>query len=639
MSIQESSQVAPQHLYHPISQQDLFDLLDNLPSMVSIVNKDLIYEFCNRTFIKTNQRQYKEIVGQSVKDVCSNAFNTLEKYIEIVLSGKEITFQEELLTSNNIKIIADGKYTPRYDKDGHINGYFSYIKDITNEKKLENRLRESKERLNLIQSLAKVGGWHYDFKSQKIWWSKGTYKIFKVDENEEITFSKFLSYLPPNDQKKLLDNWSESIQNRTDFSINHQIINGSHIASAKGLATFFYKDNEPLYAIGAIIDITETEIAQRKLRESEERFELAIAGTNAGTWDWNIETREMIYNEQWANIIGYTLEELQPTNVNTWAKFIHPEDLKQANKLYQQHFDGKNSYYECEIRMKHKNGEWVWIQDSGKVFSRSEDGHPIRMAGTHIDITKRKNAEIELNSYKENLKELVKEQTKELKEINIELEAFAYSISHDLRTPLRYIEGFSKLLKRRIVIDDEETERYFSHISEGIQTMSTMIDALLNFSKLGRRSIEKEIVDMNEVIAEAIKEFTHVCNKRNIKWEIGKLPVISGDTALILMVFENLISNAIKFTKDKEEAIIEIQSLEIPDQKGKTTIYVKDNGVGFDMSYSNKLFGVFQRLHSQEEFEGTGIGLANVKRIIDKHDGFIRIDAEEERGATFFITF
>jgi PAS domain S-box-containing protein len=634
MSIQESPQVSS----FSISQQELVDLLDNLPSMVSIINKDLVYEFCNKTFIKNSQQQYKEIVGKQIQETFPDAFKTLKEYIAIVLNGKEITFQEELVI-NNKKIIADVKFTPRYDKEGNVNGYFSYMKDITNEKKVENRLVESKERLNLIQSLAKVGGWHYDFKSHKTWWSKGTYNIFKVNEEEEITFDKFLSYLPKNDQQQLLDNWSKSIQQRTDFNINHQIVNGNHVASAKGLATFFYDDDgQPLYAIGAVIDITEAEIAQRKLRESEERFELAIEGTNAGTWDWDIETGKIVYNEKWANIIGYTLEELQPIDTNTWVKFTHPEDFEYASKLHQEHFEGKNSYYECEIRMKHKNGEWIWIQDSGKVFSRSEDGHPIRMAGTHIDITKRKNAEIELNSYKENLKELIKEQTKELKEINVELEAFAYSISHDLRTPLRYIEGFSKLLKRRIVINDEETERYFSHISEGIQNMSAMIDALLNFSRLGRRAIEKEVVDMNEVIAEAIKEFTHVCNEREIKWEIGKLPIISGDPALILMVFENLISNAIKFTKDKDEAIIEIQPLEIPDQKGKTTISVKDNGVGFDMEYSDKLFGVFQRLHSQEEFEGTGIGLANVKKIIDKHGGSIRIDAEEERGATFYIT-
>ena len=213
MNIQKSPQVSSQ----PISQQELFDLLDHLPSMVSIVNKDLIYEFCNRTFIKNNQRQFEEIVGKSIKEICPDAFSTLKKHIKIVLSGKETTFQEELIT-NNKKIITDGKFTPRYDKEGHVNGYFSYMKNITNEKRLENRLLESKERLNLIQSLSKVGGWHYDFKSQEVWWSKGTYSIFKVNVNEKITFNKFLSYLPENDQQKLLDNWSKSIQDRTDFS-------------------------------------------------------------------------------------------------------------------------------------------------------------------------------------------------------------------------------------------------------------------------------------------------------------------------------------------------------------------------------------------------------------------------------------
>ncbi|MGB0863937.1 MAG: sensor histidine kinase, partial [Saprospiraceae bacterium] len=276
---------------------------------------------------------------------------------------------------------------------------------------------------------------------------------------------------------------------------------------------------------------------------------------------------------------------------------------------------------------------------NGKFTPRYDNDEKVNGYFSYIeDITSQKNAENELNSYKNNLKELVIEQTKELKGINKDLETFTYSISHDLRTPLRYIEGFSKLLKRKIVIDNEEVERYFSHISEGIQNMSAMIDALLNFSRIGRRNINRRTVDMNEVVEEAITEFTHISSERNIKWKIGKLPMLFVDPVLILMVFENLISNAIKFSKNNNNTLIEIQALETPDEEGKTTIYVKDNGAGFDINYSNKLFGVFQRLHSQEEFEGTGIGLANVKRIVDKHSGSIRIEAEEGNGATFYVT-
>ena len=369
---------------------------------------------------------------------------------------------------------------------------------------------------------------------------------------------------------------------------------------------------------------------QAELVELENKFQgvfnfskiaIAIVDTNS-----NI----LMVNQAFIDFLGYTAKEFYQM---TFVDFTHPADVDIDIHHYTQLVNGKIDSFTLDKRYIHKEGHIIWGALTASIV-RNPDSDKTFALGMVEDITAKKESQIALKNYQQELTELVKE----LQLVNKDLESFAYSISHDLRTPLRYIEGFSKLLKRRIVINDEETECYFSHISEGIQTMSSMIDALLNFSRLGRRSIEKEIVDMNEVIAEAIKEFIHISNKRNIKWEIGKLPMIFGDSALILMVFENLISNAIKFTKDKKEAIIEIQRLKTPDQEGKITISIKDNGVGFDMNYSDKLFGVFQRLHSQEEFEGTGIGLANVKKIIDKHGGSIRIDAEEDRGATFYIT-
>jgi len=163
-----------------------------------------------------------------------------------------------------------------------------------------------------------------------------------------------------------------------------------------------------------------------------------------------------------------------------------------------------------------------------------------------------------------------------------------------------------------------------------------MIDDLLKFSRLGRKSIQKTEVDLNILVKNVINQFEPEITSRKIKMEVGKLPVINGDSGLLQMVFENLISNAIKFTSKKEKAIIEIGSYKDTDQKN--TIFVKDNGAGFDMAYASKLFGVFQRLHTQSEFEGTGIGLANVKQIIHKHGGTITAKSEIDNGATFFIT-
>lgn len=219
-----------------------------------------------------------------------------------------------------------------------------------------------------------------------------------------------------------------------------------------------------------------------------------------------------------------------------------------------------------------------------------------------------------------------------LAEANKELESFAYSISHDLRAPLRHIDGFARILKNKIEGPSEDIENYYEKINSAVSKMSTMIDSLLKFSRLGRRDLQKIKIDINQIVRRVIDELTIDVSNCNIEWRISELPEVSADPTLIQMVFENLIGNALKFSSKNEKTIIEIGFNE-----STREIFVKDNGVGFKMEYMDKLFGVFQRLHTQEEFEGTGIGLANVKQIVKKHNGTVRAEAEINKGATFHI--
>jgi light-regulated signal transduction histidine kinase (bacteriophytochrome) len=257
------------------------------------------------------------------------------------------------------------------------------------------------------------------------------------------------------------------------------------------------------------------------------------------------------------------------------------------------------------------------------------EGHLMGILGISRDIT-------ELNELNQHLEKKVEERTLQLEDANKDLESFAYSISHDLRAPLRHIDGFSKILKDAISESSDETNRYFRKISDSVIQMGRMIDDLLKFSRLGRKPIQTTEVDLNTLVKNVINQFEPEITSRKIEMKVGKLPVIHGDSGLLQMVFENLISNAIKFTSKKEKAIIEIGYYKDTDQKN--TIFVKDNGAGFDMAYASKLFGVFQRLHTQSEFEGTGIGLANAKQIIHKHGGTITAKSEIDNGATFLIT-
>ncbi|MGB8915819.1 MAG: PAS domain S-box protein [Candidatus Sulfotelmatobacter sp.] len=292
----------------------------------------------------------------------------------------------------------------------------------------------------------------------------------------------------------------------------------------------------------------------------------------------------------------------------------------------------------CTTEMYVRNAEMdtgIWIESSGSPL-KSRDGAARGGVVAFRDITQRRADEREIRKLNEVLEERVGQRTAQLAAANHELEAFTYSVSHDLRAPLRHIGGFSRILMEDFASSmAPEAQHHLQRIEDGARRMGLLVDELLNLARVGRYALNFQVTNLNLVVEEVVSLLQPETEGRVVSWKVAELPSTKCDPILIKQVFQNLLANALKFTRPRELAVIEISQRQ---KNGQTVIAVRDNGVGFNMKYKDKLFGVFQRLHRAEEFEGTGIGLATVQRIVHKHGGQVWGEAELDKGATFYFT-
>jgi PAS domain S-box-containing protein len=512
------------------------------------------------------------------------------------------------------------------------------IREVQERQRAEDELRESEGRLRAVLDATLNAVIVIDARSKITAWNGRAETMFGWRQSEAVGRDLSETIIPPRHREahrrgmaRLLATGEGPVMQRL-IEMSALRRDGSEFPVELSISRL--KTGEAMSFCSFISDITERKQTEERLKGSlKEVNDLRAALDQHAIVAVTDPQGKITYvNDKFCTISKYAREELLGQDHRIINSGYHPKAF--IRELWSTIAQGR--VWKGEIRNRAKDGTYYWVDTTIVPFLNS-DGKAYQYVAIRADITERKRAEQEILHWNEQLEERVHERTAGLEAANKELEAFCYSVSHDLRAPLRHINGFVNLLTKSAgPALPEPSRRFLTTISESAKRMGRLIDDLLVFSRMGRAEMQQSQVNFQSLVDEAIGLLQPEIHGRDVLWKRDPLPEVHADPAMLRQVLLNLISNALKYTRRRKRAEIEIGCL--TDSPTEVVVFVRDNGVGFDMQYAAKLFGVFQRLHLREEFEGTGIGLANVRRIISRHGGRTWAEGKVDGGATFFFS-
>lgn len=587
---------------------------------------DFIYLNVNEAF--GNLTGLKNVTGKKVSEVIPGIMETdpglISTYSKVALTGEPEVFEvyvEAMKMWFSISV-----YSPKKE-------YFVAVFDMISErKKIESALLESEDKFKYVFDHSPIGK-SITLPSGEINVNKAFCQMFGYSA-EELSVLKWQDITHPDDyeiNQKSVNSLLEGRSSSERFIKRYIHKNGSVIWT--DVSTSLRRDSKgnPLYFMTTVNDITELKHAEDTLRIEEKRLRNIIESLPQLFWTCRYDGPCDYLSTQWIDYTG--IPESEQLGYG-WLEQLHPDDQERTIAEWNKKVKSCE-IFDIEFRIRRKDGEYHWFQTRA-VPLRNTENNITKWLGANTDIDSIRKAEAQLINYNKDLEQSVIKRTEQLEMANKELEAFSYSVSHDLRSPLRSVHGFSNILMQDYGKElDDEGRRICGIISSSAVQMSQLIDDLLNFSRIGRTSMNPTQLDMGSIAASVISELKTMPENNKVKFTLPKLLNAWGDSNLMKHVWKNLLANAVKYSSKAEIPKIIIKSC----REGDTIIYsVRDNGVGFDMGYVDKLFGVFQRLHSEAEFEGNGVGLAIVQRIVMKHGGRVWAEGKVGEGAVFYFT-
>jgi PAS domain S-box-containing protein len=543
--------------------------------------------------------------------------------------------ETEGVLDNGIRFSVKIYAFPVFSSNGAVTGFIETVEDITERKRTEQELGYFRRQYELILQSAGEGILGLDLEGRHAFVNPSAASMLGYEVKELIgQDSHAIWHHSKTDGSPYPEQECPIYAAYKDGAVHHvrdEVFwrkDGTSFPVAY-TSTPILEDGKLAGAVVTFWDITERKLAKENINESEKKFKTIFNSARDGILLADIETKKFyLGNEAICQMLGYSLDEIKTLGVEE----IHPEkDLPYVMEQFEKQ-RRKGIFIAKDIPLKKKDGSVIYVDINSVPIILGERTY---MLGMFRDITDRRMAEEEIRKLNEELEQKVIQRTAEFEAANRELEAFSYSVSHDLKAPLRAIAGFSSILIEDHYDElDDEGKRLLNIVRDNTQKMGELIEDILALSRIGRKEIDLLEIDMDKLAKAVFDEIKATVPEREIQFDIKPLSPAYGYEGLVRQVFFNLLFNAIKFTRFKENAIIEVGGYV---EGSENIYYVKDNGAGFDMQYADKLFGAFQRLHG-EQFEGTGIGLAIVQRIMHRHGGRIWAKGKVNEGATFYFT-